>query len=40
LYFVVAPEPVLGRRIPVLIAPTIAMPNWEEEEFGVALNQI
>jgi len=40
LYFVVTSEPVLGRRIPALIASTIAMPNWEEEEFGVALINI
>jgi hypothetical protein len=36
----VTSEPVLGRRIPVLFASTIAMPNWEEEEFGVALIDI
>ena len=36
LYFVVTFGPVLGRRIPAFAAPTTAMPNWEEEEFGVA----
>ncbi|MCZ4290896.1 hypothetical protein [Hoeflea alexandrii] len=40
LYFVVTFGPVLGRRIPAFIAPTTAMPNWEEEEFGVALIDI
>jgi hypothetical protein len=40
LYFVVTFGPVLGRRIPALVVPTTAMPNWEEEEFGVALIDI
>ena len=40
MYFVVTFGPVLGRRIPAFAAPTTAMPNWEEEEFGVALIDI
>ena len=40
LYFVATSGPVLGRRIPVQSITTTAMPNWEEEEFGVALKQI
>ncbi len=39
-YVVVMSGPVLGRRIPVQIISTYAMPNWEEEEFGVALKPI
>jgi hypothetical protein len=31
---------VLGRRIPVQMAVTTAMPNWEEEMFDVALISI
>lgn len=39
-YVVAMSRPVLGRRIPVQIISTYAMPNWEEEKFGVALKPI